>query len=81
MPEGSRICLWELSERPLRSLRDGVEQSRAITLVVGPEGGLEVEEIELARAHGFVDVSLGPFVLRTETATTAALGAIRVLCG
>jgi len=81
VPEGSRLCLWELSDRPLRSLREALQESNAISLVVGPEGGLEQEEVELARAHGFVDVSLGPFVLRTETATTAALGAMRVLRG
>lgn len=81
VPEGSRICLWELSERPLRSLSEALQQSVAISLVVGPEGGLEQDEVELARSRGFVDVSLGPFVLRTETATTAALGAIRVLRG
>lgn len=81
VPEGSRICLWELSERPLASLREQLMGSTAISLIVGPEGGLEPDEVDLARSHGFVDVSLGPFVLRTETATTAALGAMRVLCG
>jgi 16S rRNA (uracil1498-N3)-methyltransferase len=47
-----------------------------ITLLSGPEGGLAPEEEALARAAGFVPLSLGPRVLRADTAPLAALAVI-----
>jgi 16S rRNA (uracil1498-N3)-methyltransferase len=48
----------------------------AFVLLVGPEGGLTDEELVLAENTGFSRVRLGPFVLRTELAATAALAAL-----
>lgn len=48
-----------------------------ITLFVGPEGGFSSAEMDAAAESGFVPVGLGPLVLRTETAATALLGAVR----
>ena len=48
----------------------------AINFFVGPEGGFAPAEIELARAHGVVPVTLGPRILRGETASLAAAAAI-----
>lgn len=53
----------------------------SIALLVGPEGGLADEEIELARRAGFSPCTLGPRTLRTETAPLAALAAIQTLAG
>ena len=50
--------------------------SEPLTLLIGPEGGLSPAEIEWSRGEGFERVSFGPFVLRTETAATAVLGAV-----
>ena len=50
-------------------------------IVVGPEGGLSEREVEVARLRGCEPVSLGPRVLRTETAALAALSAIHALWG
>ncbi|MDA8441196.1 MAG: 16S rRNA (uracil(1498)-N(3))-methyltransferase [Peptococcaceae bacterium] len=44
-----------------------------IAIVVGPEGGFTEQEIELLRAQGAMSISLGPRILRTETAGLAAL--------
>ena len=44
----------------------------AITLLVGPEGGLSPADLERIDADGFVRRSLGPRVLRAETAAIAA---------
>lgn len=44
-----------------------------VSLLVGPEGGLEAEEVETAVAAGWQVVSLGPRILRAETAALAAL--------
>jgi 16S rRNA (uracil1498-N3)-methyltransferase len=52
-----------------------------IALAVGPEGGFTEREVAAARAAGFNCVSLGPRVLRTETATVAALSAMQALWG
>jgi 16S rRNA (uracil1498-N3)-methyltransferase len=50
--------------------------SNGVRLIIGSEGGLSQEEIELARSKGCTEVLLGPRVLRTET---AALTAISIL--
>jgi len=52
-----------------------------IAIAVGPEGGFTEREIDAARAAGWQAVSLGPRVLRTETAAAAALAAVQVLWG
>jgi 16S rRNA (uracil1498-N3)-methyltransferase len=50
---------------------------KGITMLIGPEGGLEDTEQEAAVAAGFKTVRLGPRVLRTETAAIAALTIIQ----
>jgi 16S rRNA (uracil1498-N3)-methyltransferase len=55
--------------------------SGALTLLIGPEGGFEEGELAAAAAAGFRPVSLGPRVLRTETAGLAALAAMMALWG
>ena len=52
-----------------------------LELVVGPEGGFSERERLLLVDHGCTAVSLGPRVLRTETAPVAALAAIHALWG
>jgi 16S rRNA (uracil1498-N3)-methyltransferase len=54
---------------------------RRFVLLVGPEGGLAQEEIASALQAGFVELSLGPRILRTETAGPAALAALGALYG
>lgn len=46
-------------------------------VLVGPEGGLSDEEIGLAKRVGFVGISLGPRVLRAETAAVALLSLVQ----
>ncbi len=53
----------------------------AVTLLVGPEGGFDKVEEDMARSVGFQLVRLGPRVLRTETAGLATLAAVMTLWG
>jgi 16S rRNA (uracil1498-N3)-methyltransferase len=76
-----RLCLWEQAVRPLGELAESIARAPGMVVMIGPEGGLEAGEVELAREFGFEVVSMGPFILRTETAATAVLGAIRALTG
>lgn len=52
-----------------------------LTLLIGPEGGLDEGEEDLARLAGFQAITLGPRVLRSETAGLAAIAAIMALWG
>lgn len=77
---GARFCLWENATEPLGPLlTSAVGTGAAMAFAVGPEGGLTQEEVEEARVIGFAPVSLGRFVLRTETVAAAVLGAVRIL--
>ena len=52
-----------------------------VALTVGPEGGFSEAEIKQARRAEFIGVSLGPRVLRTESAAVASLTAVQCLWG
>lgn len=53
-----------------------------MALLIGPEGGFTPEERRMLRALSFVTpVSLGPRILRAETAVIAALGVIQAAWG
>ncbi|WP_455203405.1 16S rRNA (uracil(1498)-N(3))-methyltransferase, partial [Kaarinaea lacus] len=54
-----------------------IDPQQAITVLIGPEGGLSLEEIQLAEQHGFKSLCLGPRVLRTETAALAFIAAMQ----
>jgi 16S rRNA (uracil1498-N3)-methyltransferase len=55
---------------------------RALALLIGPEGGFTPEERRVLRAQSFVTpVSLGPRILRAETAVIAALSVIQAVWG
>lgn len=70
-----------LSERldapPLERFRPSAPLA-SVALAFGPEGGWTDDEVALAIRAGFAEVSLGPLILRTETAVVAALAI--VLC-
>lgn len=63
------------------SWRDYAIGSGDIELIIGPEGGLSDNEITLAFQQGFSPLSLGPRVLRTETAAITALSVLQAVGG
>jgi 16S rRNA (uracil1498-N3)-methyltransferase len=64
-----------------QSLPALAQPERGLDILVGPEGGFSQREIDRAAAAGIIAVRLGPRILRTETAGTAALSAVSLLWG
>jgi 16S rRNA (uracil1498-N3)-methyltransferase len=70
-PRGAQsLAAWAASTAP-----------HDVCLMVGPEGGFSDQEEDLAVAQGALALSMGPRVLRTETAGLAALAALSALWG
>jgi 16S rRNA (uracil1498-N3)-methyltransferase len=69
------LILWEGAAPPLRNLlrRPG---PASVAILSGPEGGIAEEELTAAGQRGIMPVSLGPRILRAETAPIAAAAAI-----
>ena len=57
------------------------DSKQRVRLLIGPEGGLNDDEIKKANQAAFVDVLLGPRVLRTETAALTAITALQCRFG
>jgi len=73
---GHRFFLDEDEAPPmLREIPE--ERQDSVALLTGPEGGWTGEEREAARTAGWAPVSLGPMVLRAETAACAALAVVQ----
>ena len=70
-----------LSPYASAKLRELAHPQSAVTLLVGPEGGWNPDETAAATGAGFLPLTLGPRVLRTETAAVAALAAIQAVWG
>ena len=66
---------------PLAELCPALATASAATVVVGGEGGLSAEEVERVRGRGGRLVSLGPRLLRAETAALAALAVLQACAG
>mgnify|MGYP001821389952 CR=1 FL=1 len=63
------------------TLPPGSVAAERAALLIGPEGGLSEGEIAAAEQRGFLSLSLGPRVLRTETAPIAALAILQARWG
>ena len=69
--------LYETGERtPLREALRCARGIKSAALITGPEGGFEPYEAELARRLDITVCSMGPRILRCETAPVAALTAL-----
>ncbi|MEL6718861.1 MAG: 16S rRNA (uracil(1498)-N(3))-methyltransferase [Bacteroidota bacterium] len=62
-------------------LYNNYQARKDVLVLIGPEGDFSPDEIELARASGFIGVSLGKARLRTETAGIVACHTIQLLSG
>ncbi len=67
--------------RNLKKTLNDFQAADMITLLVGSEGGFSKDEVNTAIQKGFISVSLGPRILRTETAPITALSIIQYELG
>jgi len=72
---------WILTPRAVMPLASLAAPQTKICVMIGPEGGFSDSEYEDAEVSGFKAVSLGPRVLRTESAAIAALSVMQALWG
>lgn len=59
----------------------GSLKPQSVALLIGPEGGFSPEEVEMAQGVGFLPVSLGPRIMRTETAAIVAAALVQSYLG
>jgi len=92
-----RLCLWEgaidaaggqgggqarlLGTTLAASLPPALPAGSHICLLIGPEGGLTWDEVDGARARGWLVVGVGPRILRTETAGPAIVAVLQARFG
>lgn len=74
---GTRLLAWEGAptggQLPL--------PASDVSLLIGPEGGLSEAEVEMARTQAWHVISLGPRILRAESASIAAVAVLMALAG
>lgn len=78
-----KILFWEKETEPadFKFLPSDDSPYDKVFAVLGPEGGFTPAEIEIARDFGFVTATLGPRILRAETATIAACTLLQFFLG
>ena len=75
-----RLVAWEEGGRNLGSLAEN-SPPLSVAVLIGPEGGFEASEVALAQGFGFLPVTLGPRILRTETAGMVLAAWLQLLWG
>ncbi len=78
------IVPWEEDQTtPLATLKpqEPYPEGKALFLLIGPEGGFAPQEIEELKQNGAVPVSLGPRILRSDTAMAAAITLVQAAWG
>ena len=71
----------EEKNQNLKKVLKNFEGSATITLLIGPEGGFSDTETKIAVEKGFIAASLGPRILRTETAALSAISIVQYKLG
>lgn len=76
------VMLWEGEQsRTMAQALARLANPASVAIIVGPEGGLAEQEVDATVARGAVPVTLGPLILRTETAGVVALAIVRYELG
>lgn len=85
-PEDDTLRFVLHVDETARSLVDHLQQAlepspRAVELFIGPEGGFDDQEVEAMQRAGIIPCSLGPRVLRSETAGVVAIALVQSILG
>ncbi len=75
-PGALLLLPWEEGTMLIKNVLRGASDIKRIIVLIGPEGGFSSAEAAIAKEKGFHLVSLGPNILRTETAAIAVLSMI-----
>ena len=72
-----KLIFWEMEKN--KGLRDINPKAipRSTSVLIGPEGGFSVKEVETARSYGFLSLGLGPRIFRAETAPLVVLSLLQ----
>jgi 16S rRNA (uracil1498-N3)-methyltransferase len=77
-----KLLLWEgEKKRGLRETIETIEKPGSVSIIIGPEGGLTSEEAAKAEKAGYIPVTLGSRILRTETAGLAVVAILQYVWG
>jgi 16S rRNA (uracil1498-N3)-methyltransferase len=78
-----KIIFWEHAEQTNQTIlnRDDKHMIKKVFAVLGPEGGFTLDEVSAAKSAGFLTASLGPRILKAETAAVAASVLMQYLFG
>jgi 16S rRNA (uracil1498-N3)-methyltransferase len=81
-PASSSAMRWMLHPEGTVRMRDlQLSPPATLELAIGPEGGFGDADLDVLRAHDFRGLTLGPRVLRAETAGVAAIAALQSMYG
>ncbi len=76
--DGQKFIAW-IDDNVKEQLCDLYHKGENVLVLIGPEGDFSLEEVELAKEHGFVPCSLGDARLRTETAAVVACHTVQLI--
>lgn len=78
--EKDDLCIfcYELGGTPLKKIDENIKK---LSVIIGPEGGFTADEANTLISHGAAVTTLGPRILRAETAPVAALAAVMLQSG
>lgn len=67
-----KILFYERSSIPLKNINNKYNNPKKILIMLGPEGGFTEDEVNMCEKYGFEQISLGPRILRAQTACVCA---------
>ncbi len=77
-----KVVFWENELKSIdASLISSETRIKKILVMIGPEGGFSTDEIEKAKASGFISATLGPRILKADTAPIVAITLIQYIFG
>ena len=79
-PSDVKLAFWEKASTKLDTLKEKEPVNR-IFILIGPEGGFSENEVDQAKQKGFISCSLGPRILRAETASIASCTLVQHIFG